>query len=201
MTLPLLQREQYGKGGIGRWYWDYRDRRALAFIRDERNILDVGCGEGITLEKLLQGFPDRNVIGIDYSSEKVKICGQHQLPARNGNACKLEFSDHSFDCCLFLEVVEHLLDPLMALKEIHRVLRKGGLFLLIFPNDWLFKVARLSFLKFKEAFSPSGHVKQWTPSEMRKTLEKVGFEIQETACLPFHFWWCSLHCLMISRKK
>jgi ubiquinone/menaquinone biosynthesis C-methylase UbiE len=97
MTLPLLQREQYGKGGIGRWYWDYRDRRALAFIRDEKNILDVGCGEGITLEKLLQGFPDRNVIGIDYAAEKVRICEQTQLPARNGNACKLEFSDHSFD--------------------------------------------------------------------------------------------------------
>jgi ubiquinone/menaquinone biosynthesis C-methylase UbiE len=201
MTPSLLQREQYGKGGIGRWYWDFRDKRTLSYIRDEKNILDVGCGEGITLEKLLQNFPDRNVVGIDYSPEKVGICEQHRLPARQGNACELEFADHSMDCCLFLEVVEHLLDPLKALHEIHRVLRIGGLLLLIFPNDFLFKFARLSFGKFKEASAPSGHVKQWTPAEMRRTLERIGFAIRDVACLPFHFWSCSLHCLMVARRK
>ena len=201
MTGPLLQREQYGKGGIGRWYWDFRDRRTLAYIGDEQNILDVGCGEGITLEKLLQKFPERNVGGIDYSLEKVNTCKQHQLPARQGDACELECADQSMDCCLFLEVVEHLPNPLKALHEIHRVLRVGGLLLLIFPNDFLFKVARLSFGKFKEAAAPSGHVKQWTPAEMRRTLEGVGFAIQEVACLPFYFWLCSLHCLMVARRK
>jgi ubiquinone/menaquinone biosynthesis C-methylase UbiE len=201
MTRPLLQREQYGKGGIGRWYWDFRDRRTLSYIGDEKNIMDVGCGEGITLQKLLREFPDRNVVGIDYSPEKVSTCEQHQLPARQGNACGLEFADQSMDCCLFLEVVEHLLDPLNALHEIHRVLRVGGLLLLIFPNDFIFKVARLGCGKFKEAFTPSGHVRQWTPAEMRRTLEGVGFGIQEVACLPFYFWRCSLHCLMVARRK
>jgi len=201
MTLPLLQREQYGKGGIGRWYWDFRDRQTLSFIGDEKDILDVGCGEGITLEKLVQKFPNRNVVGIDYSPEKVSTCKQHQLPARQGDACGLEFADQSMDCCLFLEVVEHLPDPLKALHEIHRVLRIGGLLLLIFPNDFLFKVARLSFGKIKEAAAPSGHVKQWTPAEMRRTLEGIGFAIRDVVCLPFRFWSCSLHCLMVARRK
>jgi len=201
MSTPLLQREQYTKGGIGRWYWDFRDRRTLSYIGDEKNILDVGCGEGITLEKLLQKFPGRNVVGIDYSPEKVRTCEQHQLPARQGNACALEFADQSMDCCLFLEVVEHLLDPLKALHEIHRVLRVGGLLLLVFPNDFIFKVARLSFGKFKEAFAPSGHVQQWNPVAMRRTLEGVGFGIHEVACLPFYFWRCSLHCLVVARRK
>jgi SAM-dependent methyltransferase len=201
MTGELLQREQYAKGGIGRWYWDYRDERTLSCIRDEINILDLGCGEGITLAKILRKFPDRHVLGVDHSVEKVKICQDHQLPARPGSAYGLDWEDHSWDCVLFLEVIEHLLEPQKALREIHRILRTGGLLLLIFPNDFLFKVARLSFLKVREALAPSGHVRQWTPGEMSKALDGAGFEIKEVICMPFYFWLCSLHCLMVARKK
>ncbi len=201
MTGELLQREQYAKGGIGRWYWDYRDRRSLSYIREEKDILDLGCGEGITLGKILRQFPGRNVLGIDPSVEKVGICKDQQLPALQGSAYALDLEEQTLDCCLFLEVIEHLLEPQKALREIHRVLRKGGLLLVIFPHDWLFKVARLTFLKFKEAFAPSGHVKHWTPSEMEKILEAVGFKVEERICLPFGFWLCSLHCLIAARKR
>jgi ubiquinone/menaquinone biosynthesis C-methylase UbiE len=201
MTSPLPQREQYAKGGVGRWYWDYRDRRTLSSIKDEKFILDVGCGEGITMEKILKKFPDRIIQGLDYEWDNVAICKTHNLPAQRGSAYELAFEDQSFDCCLFLEVIEHLLDPEKALMEIHRVLRKEGLLLVIFPHDWLFKAARLFFLKLTEAFAPSGHVKQWRPAEMRKILNDVGFEIQEMTCMPFFFWWCSLHCLVAARKK
>jgi ubiquinone/menaquinone biosynthesis C-methylase UbiE len=201
VTGELFQREQYAKGGIGRWYWDWRDERTLSFIGSEKDILDLGCGEGITLEKVLHRFPGRHVLGIDYAEEKVRICREHHLPARQGSAYALDLEDQSWDCCLLLEVIEHLEDPGKALREVHRVLRKGGLFLLIFPHDWLFKAARLGFLKFKEAFAPSGHVKQWAPGEMRRTLQGVGFEVRAKVCMPFGFWGFSLHCLMVARKR
>jgi SAM-dependent methyltransferase len=197
----LLQRAQYAKGGIGRKYWDLRDERTLSYIGREKDILDLGCGEGITLEKILRRFPDRKVLGIDYEEEKVRICHEHHLPAQRGSAYALDLEDDSWDCCLLLEVIEHLEDPRRALREVHRVLRKGGLFLLIFPHDWLFKAARLVFLKFEEAFASSGHVKKWTPGEMRRTLGEEGFDIQDQVCMPFGFWWCSLHCLTVARKR
>jgi len=201
MTGPFRQREQYAKGGIGKWYWDFRDRKTYSYINEEKIILDVGCGEGLTLEKLVKKFPTRQISGLDYSPENVAVCREYQLPARVGNAYSLDFADKSIDCCLFLEVIEHLLDPFKALQEIHRILRRDGLLLLIFPNDFPFKVARLVFLKFKEAFTPSGHVKQWTPGEMARALKDAGFTIIELKCLPFYFWWVSLHCLVVARKK
>ena len=201
MRGALLQRDQYAKGGIGRWYWDYRDRRTLSFIGEEKIILDVGCGEGITLQRIVEKFPHRNILGIDDSAEKVQICRNLGLPARPGNAYELPFEADSFDCCILLEVIEHLQDPFRAFGEIYRVLRKRGLLLLIFPNDVLFKAARLCFFKFREAFEPSGHVKQWTPGAMEGALKKNGFEVQEKLCLPFGLWWISLHCLVVARKK
>jgi len=52
----LYQREQYQKGGITKLYWDYRDRVIVEQIRGN-HILDIGCGEGITLEKIIRDFP------------------------------------------------------------------------------------------------------------------------------------------------
>jgi len=201
MTGPLRQREQYAKGGIGRMYWDFRDRRTFSYIGEEKKIVDVGCGEGITMEKLVGQFPDRRITGIDSSPENVEVCREHRLPVRIGNAYELDFEEGSIDCCLFMEVIEHLTEPLKALGEIHRVMRREGLLLLVFPNDLPFKIARLACLKFKEAHTPSGHVKQWTPKEMRKAVESAGFTIIDLQCLPFYFWWCSLHGLVAARKK
>lgn len=201
MTGPLNQRKQYAKGGIGKWYWDYRDEKTLSFIGNEKKILDVGCGEGITLEKLVKRFPDRQVIGIDYAPGNIKVCQSLNLPAEVGNVYDLKFKDQSIDCCLFMEVIEHLEEPLRALQEIYRILRPGGLLLLVFPNDFPFKLARLVCLRFKEAFTPSGHVKQWTPQEIKQVLSEQRFSIIKMEYLPFSFWRSSLHCLVACRKN
>ncbi len=201
MIGPLRQREQYAKGGVGKWYWGFRDRRTFSHISEEQIIVDVGCGEGITLEKLVSKFPDRQITGIDYAPENVEVCKEHQLPARVGNVYALDLDDGSVDCCLFMEVIEHLSDPLKALREIHRIVRQEGLLLIVFPNDLPFKLARLACLKFQEAFAPSGHVKQWTPRGIREAMESTGFAIVDLQCLPFYFWGCSLHCLVAARKK
>ncbi len=201
MSETLLQRGQYEKGGIGRWYWDYRDRQVLADIPNDGVILDLGCGEGITLERIRQKLPGRKIWGTDYSLEKARTCAQFRLPVHCSSVYALGFKEQSVDGCLFLEVIEHLESPEKALKEIHRVLKTKGVLLLIFPNDFTFKLARLTFFKFKEAFAPSGHVKQWTPGRMQALLTRSDFEIERAYNLPFYFWWSSLHCLIVARKK
>lgn len=197
----LSQRVQYGKGGISRKYWDYRDQRIFSYIKNERKIIDIGCGEGITLQKLLHRFPEKDVSGIDVSWGNVEICKKYELPVKKGNVYNLEFEDESFDCCIFMEVIEHLEYPLKALKEIHRVLRNRGLLLLLFPNDSIFKLARIFTFKFKEAFYNYEHLKQWTPRKIRKVLKENGFDILQQKSIPFHLWHCSLHHLVAARKK
>jgi len=71
----IYQRDQYAKGGISRRHWDRRDRIALDLVRpSDRTIVDIGCEEGVTLEKIHRRFPERSVMGIDTLPEKIDIC-------------------------------------------------------------------------------------------------------------------------------
>jgi ubiquinone/menaquinone biosynthesis C-methylase UbiE len=198
----LIQREQYAKGGLGRWYWDFRDRIIFNFIEsDDQDILDLGCGEGITLERLIKNFPGKNIQGIDVMPENVAICESFQLPARLGNVYHLECRDSSQDVVLFLEVLEHLSEPEIAIREIYRILRPGGRVLFLFPNDRTFFLSRLITLRFREAFYDPGHVRQWTISDMAHLLPSLGFQILESKIIPFYFWAISLHGLVVAIKK
>ena len=196
----IYQREQYAKGGLGARYWDYRDKAALGHIAGDR-IVDIGCGEGITLEKLVTLYPDRQIVGIDSEPENIDICQKHGLPIQYGTVFDLPFEDNAIDCVLFFEVIEHLDEPEKALAEIRRILKPGGRLILIFPNDRMFMISRLLTGMVKEAFYDAGHVMHWTPSKIRKALKASGFSPVAQCNLPFPFWPISLHHLAIAEKQ
>ena len=198
----LYQRNQYQKGGVGRIYWDYRDRVALSLLNEQdKRIVDLGCGEGITLEKLVKIFPTSEVIGIDYLQENVNICYNHGLKqACKGDIYALDLADKSVDAVVFMEVIEHLEHPEAAIKEIRRILKLNGKLITVFPNDGFFKIARLLTLKFKEAGYDPGHVKQWTQGEMKRFLNQWGFLVFFTRSIPFFLWPISLHGIVGARK-
>lgn len=196
----LYQRKQYQKGGIGRWYWDFRDKEIMKCIEDSKRIIDIGCGEGILLEKIVQMFPEKKVFGIDPSIENIEICKAHNLEVYHGSVYSLPLDDLAVDCVLLIEVIEHLDHSDRAIHEIQRVLMKNGILIVLFPHDRIFKYTRILTFKFKEAFYDAGHVKQWTPNGMQRLLGSTGFEIISKKNLPFHKWLISLHCLMVARK-
>ena len=109
--------------------------------------------------------------------------------------------DNTVDCCILSEVIEHLNQPELALTEIKRILKVGGKLIIVFPNDLVFKSARLLTFKFKEAFYDSGHSRQWTPSAMVDYLTSSGFKVINIKNIPFCFWFLSLHCVVTAVKQ
>lgn len=124
-------------GDITDFLFDDPKTRTLAEIVKERNgkirrLLVVGCGTG-TEAAVLAKCLTTLVIGIDIKQnfdEKIT----RFVDLRLGDATRMEFDDESFDFVYSFHVLEHIPDYEMALREIHRVLKPGGGYMIGTPN-------------------------------------------------------------------
>ena len=104
-------------------------------IKPDMRILDVGCGTGSITFGFADLVPQGAVVGVDISEDMLKHAqaakeakGATNVELVKGNAMDLnQFQDESFDVVHAHQVILHLPDPVKALREMHRVLRPGGL--------------------------------------------------------------------------
>ena len=95
-------------------------------------VLDVGCNAGaLDIPLIKKGC---HVKGIDLVEDLVERAKKNGVFAQVGEAEDLSmFDNDKFDVVICTEVLEHLYDPTLALKEAYRVLKKGGLYLATVP--------------------------------------------------------------------
>jgi len=149
------------------------------------NILDVGCGEGVTIVKLKQSKIGKTYEGIDNSEDALRI-GKKLYPGidiKIGDIYNLPYKDNSFDLVVCTEVLEHLYRPKKALTELKRISSKYVL--LSVPNEPFFMLANFLRGKYLRRFgNHPEHINQWTHIGFRNFLRRSGFRIV-TARAPF----------------
>src|SRR5690349_12922370 len=102
-------------------------------VSTEQSILEIGCGWGELINELnAKGFSHTS--GFDISDEAVAHCQSRGL--RNivkMDVTKMKYEDNSFDLIIASDVLEHVENEQQALKEIHRILKEDGLFIIMVP--------------------------------------------------------------------
>jgi SAM-dependent methyltransferase len=140
-------------------------------------ILDVGCGTGANLE-MLSEFGEAE--GVDVSTEALSFCQARGLRnVKQGEAEALPYDAESFALVTALDVVEHLDDDLAGLKEMRRVLRRGGRALLFVPA--------FMFL-WGVQDDVSNHRRRYTLNGLKRVVRAAGFEVERATYVNISFF-------------
>lgn len=141
------------------------------------HLVDFGASEGRTLlemRRLLGG--EGTYIGIEYDQSLIESAPElpRGVSLLQGDISKLEIlPNQSADAVTALAVLEHLTDPLQALKEAERILKPGGLFVATAPNPFWDHAADMFGMS---AFGGEHHEIELDERSFRGLLEKTGFE-------------------------
>ena len=117
------------------------------------SALDLGCGNGKTLLSLGENFSELHGIDIlDILSPEART--KVKFSSADLNFEKLLFADNSLNLVTAFQIIEHLENPFLVMREAHRALRPGGIFMFSVPNPF-----NLAF-RFKFLFT--GNMPPWT---------------------------------------
>jgi SAM-dependent methyltransferase len=161
-------------------------------------ILDIGCGDGSRYgASLISAGIDLH--GIDISDVAIENARKLGIKAQVAPLdLPLPFEINTFDSAICLEVFEHLMDPEFAAKEVHRILKPGGLFLSSVPNiaSWRNRAELLFLGHFKPGGSPitsracpwrDPHIRFFSIRAFRSMFQHAGFTVERQGGLDVQF--------------
>jgi ubiquinone/menaquinone biosynthesis C-methylase UbiE len=172
----------YEDSWLQRAFFDRTHQAALALaaglVHQPVSVLDVGCGTGKLLRLAATYWPEAQLIGVDPANSMIEMAKRLTPNATfsTSMAEALPLQDASVDLALSTSSFHHWQDQAAGIREIARVLRPGGYFLLVdasFP-DWLVQVFRMK--RFH------------SPAQMRTLFTQAGLPVQTQQILASRRW-------------
>ncbi|BAZ19150.1 hypothetical protein NIES4073_00200 (plasmid) [Kalymmatonema gypsitolerans NIES-4073] len=165
--------------------------KAWAEISPTDTILDVACGTGEFESLMLAEYSSQQIVGVDISDKMLAIAKQKcsaypQVSFQIASASNLPFYSNSFDVIVSANSFHYFDDPLAALKEMRRVLKRDGKVIIL---DWCrdYLLCKICDIILK-GFDPA-HQQCYTQNEFHRLLEDANFAVYRATRIRFGVVW------------
>lgn len=166
---------------------------ARQFVTTDEDVLEIGCGHGLLSRELIE--KGNRVWGVDlYPPEEVALdrdsYRQVNLQIEGLQEVQKRLGGRTFDTILFLDILEHTVDPMSILRQALAMLKPEGQIIVSVPNVAHFTV-RLKLMLGRFEYQERGildqsHLRFFTRKSLRKLIERAGYSIvrQRMAVIP-----------------
>ena len=164
-------------------------------IRKADIILDVGCGGGRAVSKLASAAAEGKVYGVDYSTASVAVArktnaqsiAMGRVEIHQASVSQLPFADATFNLVTAVETHFWWPDLPADMREVLRVLKPGGMFVIIAE---IYKGAKNRTAKLAEKYLPLSGLKLLTVDEHRDLFTNAGYSDVQIFDEPDKGWIC-----------
>jgi len=170
-------------------------------VKEDARVLDVGCGSGWATRLLAEKAKRGQVVGIDISDEMVRIAressgGFPNVEFQVASSESLPFAEAQFTHAFSMESIYYYSNVLAALREIHRVLARSGLFVTVVDlyqengpsHQWMdmlkVPVHLLSIADYRSLFQQAGFVniidaRLYDPTPIQENYSGTSFKTHD----------------------
>ena len=149
----------------------------LLALADPGSLLDVGCGEGVLVERWARRLEGRRVVGIDLEEESIQAGWEQRrapnLEYRVMRAENLPFGENEFALASAIEVLEHVPDPEHTLAEMARCAERH--LLVSVPREPLWRALNMARGAYwRNLGNTPGHLNHWSRRSFTALLARHG---------------------------
>lgn len=151
----------------------------LVNLQDGMKLLDAGCGTGSLLKELSGSGKELNLYGIDLSPEmvnaaRVKLKDKKHIELYEGSAADLPFESNSFDYVVCANSLHHHANPNQSLVEMTRVLKPGGV--MIVMDGFIDSTVRKILSRAANVLRNEGKVQRFKKDELQRIFRSLGYD-------------------------
>lgn len=150
----------------------------LGLVENRDHLLDAGCGWGRSLLGVKRRYPALRVTGVDITPGLLELgrqiaeqLGVSGVDWRVGDILSLPFEDETFSHVISARVLQYIVEPPKAVRELVRVLRPGGRMILVVPN----KLNPFYALFYHTKVHSPGEMRRWLPTDRMRVLRAASF--------------------------
>lgn len=161
------RKEAFGRERVNDWLKYYGKEKPSS-------ILEIGCGSGFTLSAAKDLGLD--VYGLELSEKCVEFCrniGLKNVYRKDLSEFAIE-SNQKFDVIAMYDVLEHIPNPLNAIKDLRKLIKKNGLLTFYVPNADSFIINTLDSSATQWVWQPF-HLSYFNKKSLSFLLKKEGF--------------------------